>query len=90
MSVWKSSIGLVYSFHLALGKKEFVFPLMPNGACLGPNGLLRNGLSTYLEQPKGLEPVKDTWGKASHSIDYVLCIGQFLGKVIFPSLDATF
>ena len=23
-------------------------------------------------------------------IDYVLCIGHFLGKVIFPSLDTTF
>ncbi|RVW77795.1 hypothetical protein CK203_063766 [Vitis vinifera] len=38
-----------------------------DGACLGSDGLLPNGLSTYLGQPKDLELGKDTWKEASHN-----------------------
>ena len=60
-------VGLVYPFRLALGKKEICFFSCASGACLGSDGLLLNGLSTYLRQPKDLELGNDTWKEASHN-----------------------
>ena len=41
---------------------KFISPLMPDEAHLGPDGL-----SAYLEWPKGLELGKDTWNATSYN-----------------------
>ena len=60
------SVGLVCPFHLALWKKENFSLLVLDGAYLGPDEVIPNGLYVCPSRPKGLESRKDTWGEAPH------------------------
>ena len=56
----KRLTNLVCPLCLALWKKERFSLLVPDGAHLGPNGVILDGLSIYPRQPKGFESEKDT------------------------------
>ena len=74
MSPFERSVGLVCPFRLTLWKKENFSFLVSGGACLGPDGVILDGLYAGLGRPKGLEFKKDTWREAPHT-NYPRVIG---------------
>ena len=60
----EKSVDLVCLFRLVLWKKENFSLLVPDGAYLGPNEVIPEGLYVCPSQPKGLEYGNATWREA--------------------------